>query len=471
MPVKNFTDYEAERRVLSSMLHSETACIEAIDLLHEDDFSDYLNRQVFLLAQSLYIRGIRPTLVELLKEGNTLGFISKPKDVEELKYISEHYINDGNIKFWAEKVKQAKKARDSESLIKKYATQLREGKVEIDKFVSEASSDFFSLAMDSQTEKIDTPQELADLGVKLVLERVQKYRKLAEETRQQGQVPMEGVPTGFKTLDNMTLGLKPGDLAILGAQTGHGKTAFAMNVAKAVCIDNPNNLLYINTEMSKEQIARRWGSILSDVALYQIQSGSLTNEQRDTVVDAYNRLKKSGFYPSSIPNLTPQKLDILARKAKLQLDVKLVILDYVGRMEKIQKGMDEWQVLEQIIKSMKLLAQNLKVACLVLVQLNPDGTLQGAKRMENECDLLLKMLPVAESGQRKIEEKLKKHFEEFNYRIFVQKARDSESGVSIPLIFDKAKQQIREANEEQDANWEELGRAVNDGRRNSPWEN
>ena len=84
----------------------------------------------------------------------------------------------------------------------------------------------------------------------------------------------------------------------------------------------------------------------------------------------------------------------MARKAKIQRNIKLLILDYVGRMEKVQKGMDEWQVLEQIVKSIKLLAQNLGIACLVLVQLTPTGELQGAKRMENECDLMLKMIPV-----------------------------------------------------------------------------
>lgn len=461
MNMKTFVDQESERRVLSAMLHSETACIEAIGLLGEDDFSDNFNRQVFLLAQSLYMQGTLPTLVEMVKEGHKLGWLANSKDMEELRYLSEHYIADRNIKYWLDKIKQARKGRESESIIRKYAAQLQDGIADIDKFVSEASSDFFNLAMDTEDERIDSPQEIAELGIKLVLERVEKYRKLAEETKQQGQVPMEGVPTGLKTLDNMTLGLKPGDLTILGAQTGHGKTAFAMNVAKAACVDTPNNILYINTEMSREQIARRWGAILSEVSLNQIQSGSLTNEQQDTVIDAYNRLlKPSGFYPASVPNLTPQKLDILARKAKMQLDIKLVVLDYVGRMEKIMPDMTEWQVLEQIIKSMKLLAQNLQIACLVLVQLNPDGSLQGAKRMENECDLLLKMIPVDEEGQKKIGEKLGKHFEDFNYRIFVQKARDAESGVSIPLVFEKDKQLIRQAKEEK-TGWEDVGRVVN----------
>ena len=51
-------------------------------------------------------------------------------------------------------------------------------------------------------------------------------------------------------------------------------------------------------------------------------------------------------------------------------------------------------MLEQIVKSQKILAQNLDIACMILVQLNEDGSLQGAKRMKNECDLMLKLVPV-----------------------------------------------------------------------------
>jgi len=458
-----FTDYDAECRVLSSMLHSEQSCIEALGALTGDEFSDNQNRQVFLLALSLYTKNVRPTLVEVLKEGHTLGFITSIKDIESLKHIAQHYIDDGNIAYWIGKVKQAKKSRETQDLLRKYTAQIQEGKLDINQFVTEASSDFFNLCMDSEEERIDTPQELADLGIKLVNERVEQYRKMQEDIKLIGEVPLEGVPTGIPSLDKNTLGMKPGDLVILGAQTGHGKTAFALSVARATCIDGKDNILYVNTEMSREQIAYRWGAILSGIGLGRIRAGSLTNEEKNQVVHSYQKLRKSGFYPIHIPNLTPQKLDVLARQAKIQRNIKLVILDYVGRMEKILPDMAEWQVLEQIIKSMKLLAQNLEIACLVLVQLNPDGSLQGAKRMENECDLMLKMIPLPEDkredAQRLIENKLKKRYEEFNYRIFVQKARDAEAGVSIPLIFDKPLQQIREA-KVKETGWEAIGKEI-----------
>ncbi|HBQ85348.1 MAG TPA: DNA helicase, partial [Syntrophomonas sp.] len=98
--MKNFTDHEAERRVLSAMMNSEVACIEAIARINEDVFSDRLNRQVFLLLSDLYVRGTKPTYIEIIKEGSQLGFIESQKDLERIKQVAESYIDDGNIGYW-----------------------------------------------------------------------------------------------------------------------------------------------------------------------------------------------------------------------------------------------------------------------------------------------------------------------------------------------------------------------------------
>ena len=97
--MKNFTDQEAERRVLSGMMNSETACIEAVDKIRDTQFTDRLNRQVFILLSDLYIRGTRPTYIELIKEGTTLGLIEKTRDVGIIQNIAESYIDDKNITY------------------------------------------------------------------------------------------------------------------------------------------------------------------------------------------------------------------------------------------------------------------------------------------------------------------------------------------------------------------------------------
>lgn len=451
-------DLEAERRVLSAMMHSEVSCIEVLSSLKDSDFADETNRSVFILCSDLFARGAKPTYAEVMKQGISLGFVSS-RNMSEVQYISESFIDDRNISFWIDKVKDASKLRGAVSLLNKYNSKLQDGVKDVDSFIGEVSLGFFSLSMGGDKEGIDSPEEIAELGIALLEQRVEAYRKMEEACRILGDVPLEGVPSGFPTLDKLTLGFKPGDLIILGAQTGHGKTAFALNVAKAACLDNDFSTLYINTEMSKEQIARRWGAMLSNVAVNQIRSGSVNDEQKEKIIEGYRRLGRSKFYPVSIPNLTPHKLDVLARKAKIQKNVQLIVLDYVGRMEKFLPDMPEWQVLEQIIKKLKILAQTLEVACFVLVQLNEDGTLQGARRMKNECDLMLKLLQVDNETKERIESKYKKQYEDFDYRIYVDKSRDSESGITIPLVFDKGRQQITEAKEKADV-WDGYERRV-----------
>ena len=108
-----------------------------------------------------------------------------------------------------------------------------------------------------------------------------------------------------------------------------------------------------------------------------------------------------------------------------------MIIDYIGRMEKYDPRFQEWQMLEQIIKTQKMLAQNLQIAVMCLVQLNPDGTLQGAKRMKNECDLMLKLSPIPREDLVE-DENLKKYVNP-NYYIVIEKNRDGRSGVRIPI--------------------------------------
>ena len=145
----------------------------------------------------------------------------------------------------------------------------------------------------------------------------------------------------------------------------------------------------------------------------------------------------------TLSNLTPEKIVSIGRKFKAQYDIKMMILDYVGRMEKLTPNYAEWQILEQIVKTQKMLAQNLEIAVMCLVQLNEDGSLQGARRMKNECDLMLKMVPVS-NEEIEQNEKLKK-FRDVNYRLIIDKNRDGRSGIDIMIHFDKARQTLRDA--------------------------
>ncbi len=393
LPEEYLFDLESEHRVLSSMLHSEDACIEAYNLLTAGDFYSPRNALLFDLSCSLFLREVRPTLVEVLKEGHNLGVFTNPRDIEELKYTAEHFIDDENIKYWIEKVKDKSRLRKFVEFLKvSYQILIEQQGTDVEQILMSAEDKLTNLTALEIDDHVDEPADMANLGYDEVERRFLRFKSINELNK--GLIPLDGLSTGFDNLNHITLGYKPGDLIILGAQTGHGKTAFALHTAKAIAVDSKKNVLYLNTEMSREQIALRWGSILSGIEHERIRAGNINETELSIILNAYSRLRDSGFYSYPCPNLTPEKTISIARKFKAQKNIELMIIDYVGRMDKYDPRVPEWQMLEQIVKTQKMLAQNLKIAVMCLVQLNADGTMQGARRMKNECDLMLKLTPI-----------------------------------------------------------------------------
>ena len=442
VPEETLFDLESEYRVLSSMLHSEEACIEAYDQLSISDFYSPHNGNVFAMICNLYERDLRPTYVELLKEGHSLGVLTSPADIEQLKYIALQYIDDQNIKYWIKRVKDKSRLRRYEDFLRISYQSLAEQKdVDVEQVLMEAEEKLTNLTALEIDDHVDSPSEMAALGYDEVERRFLRYKEIKELHK--GVLPLDGLTTGFNTLDNITLGYKPGDLIILGAQTGHGKTAFALHTARAIAVEQQKNILYLNTEMSRQQIALRWGSILSSIEHDRIRKGDINESELSIILNAYSRLRESGFYSYPCPNLTPEKSISIARKFKVQHNIEMMIVDYVGRMEKFDPRQPEWQVLEQIVKTQKMLAQNLNIAVMVLVQLNPDGTLQGARRMKNECDLMLKLAPIP---KEELEENPDlKNFRNPNYYLIIEKNRDGISGKGIPIVFDQQRQTMKDA--------------------------
>lgn len=435
-------DLESERRVISAMLHSEEACIEGYNLLTGADFYSPVNATIFELTCSLFEREIIPTYVELIKEAHTLGMLTSTRDIESLQYIAEQYIEDENIKYWIKKVKDKSRLRKFESFLRtSYQSLSEEPDLDVEQLLLSAEEKLTNLTALEIDDHIDTPADLATLGYEEVERRFLRYKEIMELHK--GVLPLDGLPTGFDSLNNITLGFKPGDLVILGAQTGHGKTAYALHTAKTIAVEDNKGLLYLNTEMSREQIALRWGSILSEIEHDRIRSGSINETELSIIFGGYSKLRESGFYSYPCPNLTPEKTVSLARKFKTQKNISMMIIDYIGRMDKFDPRLQEWQILEQIIKTQKMLAQNLKIVVLCLVQLNPDGSLQGAKRMKNECDLMLKLRPIPKEDLEE-NEQLKNYLSP-NYYIDIEKNRDGQSGIKIPITFDMRKQIMKDA--------------------------
>lgn len=449
----NLADLLSERKVLSGATHSETACIDVISQLEANDFTDQLHRTLFELIVDTYKKGTFPSYGIFLKEAQGAGLIASIGKLEEIKYALTDWAYTDKIQYWINELITTSKARAFSSVLRRYQAELADyGKKAIDNTLAGIINDI------SQIDQGRTKDEFEDGAVisaqleELIAQKIVRFT----EASISGNTVLEGLTTGFNKLDELTLGYKPGDLIVLGAQTGHGKTAFALQTAKTIAVDQGNPVLYINTEMTKETVYQRLCGVISGVPYYRIRQGSLAPDEQVKVSRAIEKIKTSQFIHSYSPHLTPVRCVVLGKKARIQKRVEMIIVDYIGRMEKYDPKMQEWQVLEQVAKSMKLLAQELKIPVLVLAQLNEDGSLQGAKRIKNECDLLLKLGPLS---KEEIEKKYSGKYIDANYKLYIDKNRDGEPEKNIALHYDKPVQQIKSANPKNNS-WLEVGHYV-----------
>jgi replicative DNA helicase len=450
-----FTDYRSECRVLSAMVHSESACLEAITQLDMDYFAHDLTRDMFSLILSIYSGGIYPSYAVFLKEAMNYGFISKdnPNKFKEINDVVGEYIDDQEIQYWIDEIISNAKARECSSVLKKYQAYLEDlGKRDIDNTLADCIGDLAKINIFRSKETFETGDQIAKFLTKIMAEKERKFR----EKMSLGEVILEGLSTGFNKLDELTLGLKQGDLIILAAETGVGKTALGLQTAKTIGIDQNISTLYINTEMSREQIYQRLWSNVSNVPLYDIKRGNYdgpSGNDRPKVNAAIQKIAKSNFIHRFCPGLTPSQCIMLGRQAKVQKHIQVMVIDYIGRMDKIDKNLNEWQVLEQIAKTNKILAQELQIPIMVLAQLNENGSLQGAKRIKNECDMLLKLYPIPNNEKEDYSK-----YANANFRLYLDKNRDGENDKNIALHYDKQVQRIESARLIESDHWDDISR-------------
>lgn len=253
-----------------------------------------------------------------------------------------------------------------------------------------------------------------------------------------------GASVGFKSIDYALNGVQNGDLVMIGAKSGHGKTALAMNIARIMAYHNKKTVYYLNTEMNITQMVNRWASMATQIDYGKIERGDIMPSEFERFQEWAEKFSQSPLYISRIPSLSPDSTKALAKHfMKKHGHIDCLIVDYVGRMNLEQtKGMQEYQIMSAIVKQLKETAMLLDIPIITLAQLNDEGKLEGAKKMKNECDALFFFVPKQEkietdNGTITVDS-------QSDYMIIKEKVRRGSTDGIIHCEFDKPFQFIRE---------------------------
>ena len=193
----------------------------------------------------------------------------------------------------------------------------------------------------------------------------------------------KGIPTGFRLLDTVLTGLGRGDLIILAARPGMGKTSFALNIATRVAMQQKVPVAIFSLEMTKEQLTNRILSAEAGIDSQRLRVGEMHDEDWTHLWDACDTMSRAKIYIDDTAGITAMDMRSRARRLKAEHGLDLIVVDYLQLMQgsgKRNYSGDRQQEVSEISRSLKALARELDVPVLALSQLSRSVESRQVKR-------------------------------------------------------------------------------------------
>jgi replicative DNA helicase len=384
---------EAESSVLGGLLLDNAAWDRVGDLLTDGDFYRYEHRLIFAAIGGL-INASRPAdVITVYEQLQSLGKADEIGGLAYLNALAQYVPSAGNIRRYAEIVRERAILRKLVTASDEIATASfnPQGKP-VDQILDEAEQKIFNIGEEGSRMKQGF-QPMESLVVQL-LDRVQEMADNPND--------ITGVPTGFYDLDRMTAGLQPGDMIVLAARPSMGKTAFAINIAEHVALNEGLPVAVFSMEMGAAQLAVRIVGSIGRIDQGHLRTGKLTDEEWPRLTEAIEKLRNISLHIDETAGLTASELRANARRLARQCGkLGLIVVDYLQLMSG-SGGNDENRATElgEISRGLKMLAKELGCPVIALSQLNrsveqrPDkrpmmSDLRESGAIEQDADIIM----------------------------------------------------------------------------------
>ena len=346
---------EAEQSVLGSILIDPNCFADLTEIIHADDFYLDEHGEIFYAMQDLFAKSREIDLVTLIDTLVSRGVYNEEESKKYIKVIAQTVPSAANVLDYAKIVREKSLLR---SLIGA-ADEIREtafsAQGDVKDIIDSAEAKVFSIAQGSESK-----------GFVHIREAISRtYERLDLLARDKDAA--SGTPTGFSALDRTIVGLGEGDLVLIGARPGMGKTSFAMNVATNIAKSSQKNVCVFSLEMSAEQLASRMLSSEALVDSYAIRSGNLTTDQYKKLADAAADLSESNILIDDTTGITVTRMKAKLRRVK---NLGLVVVDYLQLMQGERNSDNRVLEVGDISRGLKILAKELKIPVICCAQLS-----------------------------------------------------------------------------------------------------
>ena len=351
-------DILAEQAVLGAMLVDKDAVVASIEVLKKDDFYREDNKEIFDTMLELYGIGKNIDMITVKDQLSLRGSLDKVGGVEYIASLVDNVPAVSNIENYVKIVEEKSVIRNLIKTANEIIKNGYSGTEDVDTLVEQAEKKIF-----------DVVQERNSRGYSSVKDVLLNVLDEIEELCKSGK-SISGLDSGFVDLDAKTSGLNKSALIIVAARPAMGKSAFVLNIASYVARHQKTPVMIFNLEMSKEEVTKRILCAESQVDSSKVKNATLDSEDWIKLGETSGIISDMPIYIDDTPGLSSAELRAKCRKAKLEKNIGLVIIDYLQLMESKSKSPSRQQEVSEISRSLKILAKELQVPVIALSQLS-----------------------------------------------------------------------------------------------------
>jgi len=367
---------EAEQGVLGSMLISPRDAIgECVEKINEEYFYVPAHQTIFNVLVDLWNAGQAIDLItftQVLRDRNLLDAVGGAAFVTSLYTFVPTAANLG---YYIDIVRDKYILRSIITAATESVRRAYEEQDEVGALLDEVEQKIFAVGEDRFKGQMLSMKDQ-------VMEAIESIEKLYE--RKGG---ITGISTGFVEFDRMTSGMHGAEMIVVAGRPSMGKTAFAMNVAEHVAINEKLPVGVFSLEMSSQQLVQRLLCSRARVNLQKVRDGFLSERDFPSLTAAASKLAEAKIFIDDSASLTILELRAKARRLKAQQDVQLIVIDYLQLLRSTSRRAQDNRQLEisEISAGIKGLAKELKIPVIVVAQLNrqPEQRTGGKPRLSD----------------------------------------------------------------------------------------
>jgi replicative DNA helicase len=387
-------DLDAEAAVLSAVMVDTLAFDKVNEFLRPEHFYSEAHRRIYEASLELSAVG-KP--VDVVQVATWLRDHERLAQVGGMAYLTE-VLNAApavaNVVAYGRTIHEKWRVRQLILACQRVTAQGYAGYGEAQQFIDSAEQAVYDIARTRESSSLHLLRDVMQ----------ETFRRITKATERGARIT--GISTGFDRYDRMTSGLHDGELTIVAARPGMGKTALvvnmAINVASPQQLENardPNDrweepgygVVVFTLEMPREQIVNRMLCSEARVDVSRVRTGMLTPSDWSKLTQAAAHLANLNLWVDDTPALSLFEVRSKVRRLQAEFDkvdpatgdkkqrIGLVVVDYLQLMRGRENAASREQEISEISRGLKQLAKELSLPVIALSQLNRAVETRGEK--------------------------------------------------------------------------------------------